>query len=177
MSGQCKSFSRCHSSMHCWPCVPLENCEILLHWFSVSGRQMMKCPYFSSTICRALIVMATLGKFTAFRGYCHTGWERLSFLFPLLCLLTGNCFSFREVYGLYSSGVYDVTCLPHPVNAWQVFGDAVQAVNDWTSPVRNYLHEKRCDIAFRSCKSVIWKDFTHFSWGLGRRHLKQLLTI
>lgn len=102
---------------------------------------------------------------------------KVIFAFPLLCLLTGNCFSFREVYGLYSSGGYDVTCLPHPVNAWQAFGDAVQAVNDWTSPARNYLRKKRCDIAFRSCKSVIWKDFTHFSWGLGRRHLKQLITI
>lgn len=101
MSGQCKSFSRCHSSMHCWPCVPLENCEILLHWFSVSSRQMMKRPHFSSTICRAIIVMATLGKFTAFRGYCHTGGERLSLYF-LFCVCWQGIASHSERFMVFA---------------------------------------------------------------------------
>lgn len=78
MSGQCKSFSRCSSSMRCWPCVPLEKCKIFLHWFSIPSRQMMKCHCSSSTTCRAIMVMAALERFAAFRGYCNTDRERLS---------------------------------------------------------------------------------------------------
>lgn len=76
----------------------------------------MKCHYSSSTTCRTItVVVAARERFTAFgasatqigKGYLHVS---SSVSADRELLLTGYI---GEIYGLYSSRVYDITSAPH----------------------------------------------------------------
>lgn len=121
----------------------------LLNWFCISCRQLMKRHYSSSTTCRPITVVAALERFTAFgasaahigRGYVHVS---SSVSADRELLLTGYV---GEIYGLYSSRVYNVTSTPHcqcSAGVWSC------NMSDWSN-----FNRRRCDIASRSCKYFI----------------------
>lgn len=149
-------------------------------YFSISSRQMMICHYSSSTTCRAIIVMAALERFAAFRRYCNPDRERLSsYLLFCICsqelVLTGYT---REIWGLFKSVEICTMCTPLCQCLAGVWRHSLICDQlNFTSERFLAQKRKRCDFARRSCKSLIGKVFTRFSWKIGRRHWRQLTAI